>query len=448
MRDTISILLINPWIADFAAYNLWAEPLGLFYVASVLKSAGGSLFYIDCLEDADGVPPALKPNGCSKYRRRVVDAPAPLKGVRRNYAIYGMDEDEFDRRLSGGPRPDIALVTSHMTYWYPGVFRAIEILRMRFGPDLPIILGGVYATLCAEHAKQNSGATRVCSDTGIRNLLPMVEAMTGKHFSAHPGPESFYASTWPLHELGPKRRFFCVLTSKGCPFSCTYCASPLLTRYFSVRMTGSVVDEIATYSGLLQTRNIAFYDDALLVNADDHILPILRSLAGSGTGFRFHLPNGIHARLINAEVASVFRRSGVETIRIGLETSDPSLQKRTGSKTTNDEYIRAVELFRNAGYPRSAIGTYVIAGIPGQSVRAVERSVGFVHEAGAAPYLSCYSPIPKTPLWREAVKVSPFPVEEEPLFQNNSLYLLGRSEYTPGTVRGLQSMATELRREN
>jgi radical SAM superfamily enzyme YgiQ (UPF0313 family) len=446
MHDTISILLINPWIADFAAYNLWAEPLGLFYIASVLKTAGGSLFYIDCLESGDETPPALKPNGCSKYKRRIVDPPSPLQGVRRSYAIYGMEDDEFDRRLSWVPRPDIVLVTSHMSYWYPGVFRTIGMLRMRFGPDLPVILGGIYATLCTAHAEQKSGATRVCSGPGIRGLLSMIEGMTDKRFTAHPAAYGF-RSTWPLHELGPKQRFFCVLTSRGCPFSCTYCASPLLYRKFSARLPQSVAGEIETYAGLLETRNVAFYDDALLVNANDHILPILRSLEESGAGLRFHLPNGVHARFITGEIASVFRRSGVETIRLGLETADPSLQKRTGSKTTNKEYIRAVALLRNAGYERNAVGTYVIAGIPGQTARAVESSIEFVYKAGAAPYLSCFSPIPKTPIWREAVKWSRFPVEEEPLFQNNSLYLLGQSEYTRATVRRLQSMAAELRKE-
>ena len=31
------ILLINPWITDFAAYNFWIKPLGLLYIASLLK---------------------------------------------------------------------------------------------------------------------------------------------------------------------------------------------------------------------------------------------------------------------------------------------------------------------------------------------------------------------------------------------------------------------------
>ena len=47
MSREISILLVNPWIFDFAAYNLWIEPLGLEYIASLLKMSGVRVSVID-----------------------------------------------------------------------------------------------------------------------------------------------------------------------------------------------------------------------------------------------------------------------------------------------------------------------------------------------------------------------------------------------------------------
>ncbi len=43
------ILLINPWITDFAAYDLWMKPLGLLYIAGLLKGYGFQVTLIDCL---------------------------------------------------------------------------------------------------------------------------------------------------------------------------------------------------------------------------------------------------------------------------------------------------------------------------------------------------------------------------------------------------------------
>ena len=47
-----------------------------------------------------------------------------------------------------------------MTYWYPGVFEAIKIIKESL-PRVPVVLGGKYATLCYDHAVNYSGADYV-----------------------------------------------------------------------------------------------------------------------------------------------------------------------------------------------------------------------------------------------------------------------------------------------
>ena len=45
-----NILLINPWITDFAAYNFWIKPLGLLNIASLLRENRFRVTLIDCLD--------------------------------------------------------------------------------------------------------------------------------------------------------------------------------------------------------------------------------------------------------------------------------------------------------------------------------------------------------------------------------------------------------------
>ena len=52
------VLCINPWIYDFAAYNLWVEPLGLLTVAAVLRKAGHEVALVDCLDRHHPAAPA------------------------------------------------------------------------------------------------------------------------------------------------------------------------------------------------------------------------------------------------------------------------------------------------------------------------------------------------------------------------------------------------------
>ncbi len=44
------ILLVNPWIHDFAAYDLWAKPLGLLVLGSILRLQGWDPVFVDCLD--------------------------------------------------------------------------------------------------------------------------------------------------------------------------------------------------------------------------------------------------------------------------------------------------------------------------------------------------------------------------------------------------------------
>ena len=62
-----------------------------------------------------------------------------------------------------------------------------------------------------------------------------------------------------------------------------------------------------------------------------------------------------------------------------------------------------------------------MAGLPGQRVEEVEESIIFVEETGARPILVEYSPIPGTPMFEKARKMSYYDIANEPLFQNNSI---------------------------
>ncbi|MFA5110228.1 MAG: hypothetical protein WC443_02365, partial [Desulfobaccales bacterium] len=139
-----ALLLINPWIYDFAAYDFFAQPLGMLHLAGLLESRGYAVHWLDCL----GTPHARPgPFGTGRYPKEIIPAPPALNGISRRYGRYGISEAVFRERLSVVPRPAAILVTSLMTYWYPGVAAAIRMAKEQF-PGVPVILGGIYATLC------------------------------------------------------------------------------------------------------------------------------------------------------------------------------------------------------------------------------------------------------------------------------------------------------------
>jgi radical SAM superfamily enzyme YgiQ (UPF0313 family) len=183
-----------------------------------------------------------------------------------------------------------------------------------------------------------------------------------------------------------------------------------------------VIEEINHWQDRFGVRDFAFYDDALLVNPSEHIIPFLQEVIRRGRQCNFHSPNALHAKMIDEEVADLLFRGGFKTIRLGLETSNETTQAETGGKVDNQEFRRAVRNLKRGGYAGGEIGVYLMAGLPGQRVEEVKESIAFVKESGAKPVLVEYSPIPGTPMFEQAVKMSSFDLENEPLFHNNSLF--------------------------
>ena len=97
---TPRILLVNPWIHDFAAFDCWSKPLGLLYIASVLRAEGFSVELVDCL--STGCPSTVaalrrRPNGSGHFLKEQLPKPAPLGHVPRKYSRYGIPPEHFRR---------------------------------------------------------------------------------------------------------------------------------------------------------------------------------------------------------------------------------------------------------------------------------------------------------------------------------------------------------------
>jgi radical SAM superfamily enzyme YgiQ (UPF0313 family) len=169
-------------------------------------------------------------------------------------------------------------------------------------------------------------------------------------------------------------------------------------------------------------QDFAFYDDALLVDADRHARVLLDEILERSLQCRFHTPNGLHASYIDEALANKMYEAGFKTIRLGLETSNVPEQVRTGGKTTNEAFEHAVRNLRAAGFHPGQVTAYIMMGLPGQSLSDVLESVAFVHACGITAQIALYSLIPGTSEWERAVGQWGFDAHADPLLHNDSIY--------------------------
>ncbi len=428
------VLLVNPWIYDFAAYNLWASPLGLLKVAEHLSCCDVDLFFIDCTDAFE-----VRQYGIGKYRAQPVPKPVSLEKIPRRYKQYGITRAEFQKRVESCMPADMVLVTSIMSYWYPGAQETIRTVKKILG-DIPVVLGGIYPTLYPEHAAAHSGADHIYSGPADDRLFPFLREC-GLPLRAARGSRPYYEL-----DLRVQNRFGTLLTSSGCPFQCSYCASQFLSRAYEQRPREDVLKEIAALSGR-GIHDFAFYDDALLHDADSHIKPLLRMIIRRRLPVRLHAPNGLHARFLDDALAGLMKESGFRTVRLSFETSDPGRQKRTGGKVSTEDLARAVSALQKHGFTREQIGVYLLFGLPGQGLDEVEEGIAFLQRLDVRIFLAEFSPIRGTACWDELVRDGIIPDDLDPLFTNNTVFSFLYSGYDAGRVNRMKLMVKEYNRK-
>ncbi len=446
------VLLVNPWITDFAAFDLWAKPLGLLALAALLRQGGCGVGFIDCLDRDDPFTnrhPEISPGkdrayGTGKYPRALMAKPDAIRDIPRNYYRYGIHPESYLRRLTETPKPDMVWMTCSMTYWYPGVQLAVGLLR-RAWPEVPVWLGGTYARLCPGHARRWTGATAVCAGTQAE-MPEVLKVATGFSVRNRPAWETLAKAPVPALDLLGRLRYAPILTGTGCPYRCPYCASGLLQPRRERRSADAVFNEIAGWHQRYGVADFAFYDDALLIDAEDSLKPALKRVARELPGLRFHTPNALHVRQLSAEWCDLLAAAGFRTLRLGLETTRPERQRQWGGKVEETMFREAAGNLRASGFTARQIGVYLLCGLPGQNPSEVAEAIEAVEAEGACPYLAEYSPIPGTPMWRQAVAESPYPVETEPLTHNNTFFAVRRPDFSLEDLETLKEKARRSRR--
>lgn len=380
---------------------------------------------------ADGRAPFVK--------EKVVNPPA-LKQIRKRFKRYGISSNTFIRELSEIERPDLILITSIMTYWYLGVKEALGVARGVF-PSSKIVVGGIYPSLCFEHAERTlREADLIVKNSQIEKFYGFVEQISNKMLVYKPSLYDLDHIPYPCYDLYDTIPFVPLLTSFGCMYRCTYCATPFMHPNIVRRRPESVLEEIKHWHERGVDRYV-LYDDNFLYRSEMYARPLLEKISKLSFPIEIYNPNALNGALIDDELALLLRNAHFREIRIGLETTNPSVQRSTGGKVSLQSFERSVAALLGAGFKKNEITAYILAGLPTQKWEEVKSSIDYVLDSGIQPHIAEYTPIPHTRLFEEYEHHSRFPISEDPVYQNNALFPFAWEGFTENDLEYLKLYA-------
>lgn len=424
------VLLVNPPIYDFAAYDFWLKPYGLLSVAGQLRGQADMAFfdYLDRLHPfmADRLELASGRWGLGRFHCRRIQKPPPLQHIRRYYRRFGLPGELFRSFLVERGPFDYVLIQTVMTYWYPGIQEVIGDVRAAC-PEALIVLGGNYATVCPEHAS-SLGADLLITGMDLEPVWQLLGL----------SPDSDQPALWEAYD---RLAVGVLKLTEGCPFSCSYCSVPEVYGAFKSRsLERSLADlTLMTSCG---AKDVAFYDDALLFDADHVLKPFLERVIQRGFDVHFHTPNALNARFLSKELAELMVRAGFKTFYLGFESYSRRWQQGTGGKVYSEELAHAVGHLVRAGAEPTSITAYQIVGHPNSEIQELEDSMRFVHSLGIRGTLADFSPIPGTPDGQACVRWVDM---DEPLMHNKTAFPIIRLGFDE--VNRLKDMQRQFNRQ-
>lgn len=269
---------------------------------------------------------------------------------------------------------------------------------------VPVILGGLHATLAPQEAAKHVDAVvvgegepvwhEVLEDLERGRLKPLYDAR--RH-----GPFDLRKAPMPRFELLSPDRYprFTVQTQRGCPYACEFCAASMrLSPGFRVKPPDKVVAEIRRLRERFQRPFVELADDNTFADKR-HGRALMKAMAREGV--RWFTETDVSVA-DDEDLLRLMRDAGCQQVLIGFESPRfgplDGVEKNSNWKARRtDRYLKAVETIQRHGI---TVNGCFILGLDGDGPDCFDEVFRFVDESGLYDVQITYlTPFPGTPLW-------------------------------------------------
>ena len=405
----MKILLVDPPFYQFIGFYNRYFPLGLAYLAAALRERGHEVRIYDA--DANINPDKMNFTALEEsypaYLRSVADdAPPVFDGLKRTLAEF---------------KPDLVGVSAWTTY-VASSMKTAEICK-KWNAGVPVVMGGPHVSIKGEELLRICPAVDVLVKGEGEQTLPELAALlqtkgftpgelekikgiafrTPSNIQSTPDREfaqDLDAIPFPARDLLIHKDTYdsedmgLLMTPRGCPFACTYCATSIWGRKVRSRSIGNIIEEVKSVLARYGTKQFAFKDDSFTINRA-RTLAFCEALINEGLKINWECNARVDS--LDAELLGKMRKAGCNSIKVGIETGSERIQKLISKNITHEQCRKAAKALRESGIHWTA---YFMMGIPSETREEMYETLRFMKELKPDfASLSVYEPFPGTKLY-------------------------------------------------
>ena len=426
------VLLVNPPFYRLLGSHYNANSLGIAYIASYLNKRGHDAW----LYNADYISDKNYGNLKKLFQNFT------------NYKNYFKDTDnalwhEIKNKILSF-KPDWVGYTA-----YTANISAIKIISEKIrlmDSAIKQFVGGVHATLdknlletlkFVDYSIQREGEEAVFAlvenkdpktipgviSRGKNSLINNGIAPIIKDINALPFPER--EKFWGVSESEKKNIDVSYInTIRGCPYKCTYCASPSHwdRRTTRLRSPESVIEEMvhlkenywkatkfdySASANIGEKETLKIEDNTIVYFVDDvftihkkRVKKLLRMIIDQK--LKMHWKCEARADHLDEELCELMAESGCERVKLGFESGSNRILENVKKLETREDMLKGATMLKNAGVSFAA---YFIAGFPGETDDDVRQTIDFAKKIEADYYsLSILAPYYGTELYDQLIE--------------------------------------------
>ncbi len=201
-----------------------------------------------------------------------------------------------------------------------------------------------------------------------------------------------------------RERFAVMMSTRGCPHTCEFCTSPLLSGYkgYRMRTNEDVVKEIHWLRERFGIEEIMFLDDNFFVSKP-RVKRLLKVLAEEFPSMVFSVPAGTEVNALDFEVIDLCAKANFHKLTLAIEAGDPDVQQARVDKNVKLDRLPEIVSYIRSKDIRTQ-GLFMI-GFPDETRAQIDRTVNLALTVDVDDfYISVCTPLPGTPLYDECLR--------------------------------------------